>query len=119
MSRHFPLSPRRRQLGVGLDLSWGSGFQFDASLGDVASPAVLRFLDRHEKDFGHLFVSWQPRDRGELDARDYFPAYDSLFRHLGSRFPVRALHHTALNLGSMEAYERGPLLELTEALVEA
>jgi uncharacterized protein len=118
MKLPLPRAPRRRQLGVGLDLSWGKGFVFDAARGDVASPSVLAFLDRYAERFGHLFISWQPRDRGELAAADYFAAYDDLFRHLGTRYPVRALHHTALNLGAIEPYDRGALLELTRALIE-
>jgi uncharacterized protein (UPF0276 family) len=114
----MPRAPRHRQLGVGLDLSWGKGFVFDPSRGDVAGPGVVRFLEHHARDFKHLFVSFQPRDRSELDARDYFPAYDDLFHGIGAHYPIRGLHHTALNLGAIERYDRGALLELTCALVE-
>jgi len=61
-------------------------------------------------------VSWQPRDRARLDARRYFAAYDDLFAR--TRVGVRALHHTALNLGAIERYERGAIYELTNALIE-
>ena len=108
----------RRQLGVGLDLPWGSGFVRDPQGGDVVRDGIIAFLERHADDFGHLFVSWQPKDRGRLDARDYFPAYDSLFERVGARYPMRALHHTALNLGAIEHYDRGAILELTCALIE-
>jgi len=118
VSVRFPDYPPLRRLGVGMDLSWGSGFVHDPGRGDVASEGVVAFLRRHAADFGHLFVSWQPRDRGELDARDYFPAFDDLFSRAGDGYPLRALHHTALNLGALEAYDRGPLLDLTRALVE-
>jgi len=117
MTGAFPNLPSRLQLGVGLDLPWGRapGFVYDKARGDVVSEGVVAFLARHAEDFGHVFVSWQPRDRARLDARDYFKAYDDLFARIGSR-AVRALHHTALNLGAIEAYERGALIELTNAL---
>lgn len=99
--------------GVGLDLQWGGGF-----VGDRASDDVIAFLLAQAEHFHHLFVSWQPRGRQRLDARDYFPAFDDLFERLGPHYPVRALHHTALNLGAIEPYERGALLDLTCALVE-
>lgn len=118
MSVSFPASPTRRQLGVGIDLPWGSGFVRGLEGGDVVRGGIIAFLSRHADDFGHLFVSWQPKDRGRLDARDYFPAYDDLFDRVGGSYRIRALHHTALNLGAMEPYDRGAILELTSALIE-
>jgi uncharacterized protein (UPF0276 family) len=104
---------------VGLDLPWGApiGFGFDPARGDVAADRVVRFLRRHAADFSHLFVSWQPRSRSRLDAREYFAAYDDLFAEI-LPFAIRALHQTAFNLGALEPYDRAPVIELTEALVE-
>ena len=99
-------------------MPWGSGFVSDRERGDVVSESIVAFLQRHAADFHHLFVSWQPKDRGKLDATGYFAAYDDLFARIGSDYPVRALHHTALNLGALEPYDRGAILELTGALVE-
>ena len=106
-------------LGVGLDLPWGApiGFGFDPARGDVVADRVVRFLDRHARDFSHLFVSWQPRSRSRLDAREYFPAYDDLFARV-PRFAPRALHQTAFNLGALEPYDRAGVIELTDALSE-
>lgn len=118
MSVRFPLAPSRLQLGVGLDVAWGNGFFHDPTRGDVASDGLVAFLDHHAGEFGHVFVSWQPKDRGPLQASDYFAAFDDLFAHLGAAYPVRALHHTALNLGALEPYDRGAILALTAALVE-
>src|SRR5947208_2869823 len=98
----FPCAPRQLQLGVGLDLPWGGAIVYDAARGDGVARGVVRFLERHVDDFGHLFVSWQPRDRAALDARDYYAAYDDLFARVGDRYAVRAIHQTALNLGALE-----------------
>jgi uncharacterized protein len=104
-------------LGVGLDLPWGApiGFAFDPARGDVVASRVVRFLDRHARDFSHLFVSWQPRSRGRLDAREYFAAYDDLFARVPP-FAHRALHQTAFNLGALEPYDRGLVADFTNAL---
>jgi uncharacterized protein (UPF0276 family) len=115
---NFPRAPVQLQLGVGLDVPWGSGFLSDPERGDVVSDGVVAFLRRHEGNFRHLFVSWQPRDRGKLEAAGYFAAYDDLFARIDGSYPIRALHHTALNLGALEPYDRSAILELTRALVE-
>src|SRR5258708_5186154 len=119
MTARFPASPASCGLGVGLDLPWGRdpGMVYDEARGEIVSDSVVRFLDRHSSNFRHLFVSWQPKGRGWLDARDYFEAYDDLFARVGERFLVRALHHTALNLGSIEPYERNDLISLTNELI--
>jgi uncharacterized protein len=119
MTARFPERPRTCGLGVGLDLPWGRdpGMIYDETRDEVVSDSVVRFLDRHAAAFGHLFVSWQPKGRGRLDARDYFAAYDDLFARVGDRFGVRALHHTALNLGAMEPYQRDDLIRLTNELI--
>lgn len=116
----FPRTPTRLGLGVGLDLAWGSdaGFQYDAQHGGVAAPSLVEYLRGAAADFGHLFVSWQPRDRAVLDIEHYQGAFDHLFASLESRYAVRALHHTALNLAALEPYERGPLLAFTNAMIE-
>jgi uncharacterized protein (UPF0276 family) len=102
-----------------MDLPWGCdpGLLYDPARGEVVSDSVVKFLERHSEHFGHLFVSWQPKDRGKLDARDYYQAYDDLFARLGDRYPIHALHHTALNLGSIERYPRDDLLVLTNQLI--
>jgi uncharacterized protein (UPF0276 family) len=118
--RAGPFPPKASvSLGVGLDMAWGAerGFVKGASGKDVAAPPVLAYLERAADRFEHLFVSWQPRDRGRLDLRDYEDAYDHLFGALGTRYPVRALHHTALNLGALERYDRAELFDFTNALV--
>jgi uncharacterized protein len=96
----------------------GKGFVNHPIDGDRAASATIAYLTAQAEHFSHLFVSWQPRDRGRLVPEQYFPAYDHLFAALGDRYPIRALHHTALNMGALEAYDRAELLAFTNALVE-
>lgn len=102
-------------LGVGLDMPWGAGFQPHPE-GDRVGPHIRRFLDSNADTFGHLFLSWQPRSRARLDLDDYVQGWDFLQDLDG--YPVRGLHHTALNLASSEGYDRTELLEFTNALIE-
>lgn len=112
MDARLPSIETRLGLGVGLDLPWGAAIGFD---GDAIADRVPRFLHAHE--FSHLFVSWQPRDRNRVDVADYLVAYDDLFAR-APRYAARALHQTAFNLGALEAYDRAPIIELTNALCE-
>ncbi len=115
----WPALPGRLGLGVGLDLPWGAaaGFHHDPGGKDAVAERVVRFLNAHAGAFSHLFVSWQPKNRNRLDAREYFDAYDDLFARVPA-YGVRALHQTALNLGAIERYDREPIIELTNALIE-
>lgn len=102
-----------------MDLSWGApiGFTHEPGRGDRATESVVRFLSSHAKTFQHLFISFQPRSRNRLDPHDYFAAYDDLFGHIPA-FPVRAFHQTTLNLGALEAYDRGRIIDFTNALID-
>jgi uncharacterized protein len=104
------------QLGVGFDMSWGSGFVADPANGDRVASGPAQFLSRHRDVFSHVFVSWQPRSRAKLDVGDYTAAWDDLFVGLDG-YPVRALHQTTLNLAASSAYDRREILALTNALV--
>jgi hypothetical protein len=101
-------------------LPWGRGAVHGGNAGerDYISGRLIAFLEKHAPAFGHLFVSWQPKDRGPLDPARYFDAFDDLFERVGHLYPVRALHQTALNLGAIERYDRRALLSLTRALVD-
>ncbi len=114
-----PHVPDRLGLGVGLDLPWGAaiGFAHDPSRGDHVADRVVEFLTTWQKTFSHLFVSWQPKNRNVLDATEYLDAYDDLFARV-PRYAVRALHQTAFNLGALEPYDRTPIIELTNTLIE-
>jgi uncharacterized protein (UPF0276 family) len=108
----------RLAVGAGLDLAWGGevGFVRDPATADSASPRLARFVEQYGTQLSHVFMSWQPRGRGRLRAADYFAAWDDLFARVAT--PVRALHHTALNLATSETYDRRAIFELTNALVE-
>lgn len=108
-----------RSFGVGLDLPWGPsiGFVRDEAGRDRVGDRVPRFFARHEDSFGYAFVSFQPRDRGLLDAREYFDVYDDLF----ARTPTgwrRALHHTMLNTAARELRDTRRLIDFTNTLIE-
>jgi uncharacterized protein len=120
MAARFPLGPTKVELGVGLDLQWGQdpGLVKDPVRGDIVSDDVVALLEEHAASAKHLSISWQPRRRTHVEARDYFPAYDDLFGRIGDRFTSRALHHTALSRRAVEAYRRGELLEVTNALID-
>lgn len=115
----LPRLSQRLGLGIGLDLPWGapSGFQCDPVSGDKVSDRVARFVSGHADRIGCFFASWQPKNRNRLDACDYFDAYDDLFSRIPSTL-ARTLHQTTLNLGAIEAYDRGPIVDLTNALAE-
>lgn len=112
-----PAVPQRLAVGLGFDLAWGgpAGFRRDPA-GDKAPSRLVRFVESHGDELSHLFVSWQPRGRSALRASDYVAAWDDLFARLST--PVRALHHTALNLGTTEPYDRREIFALTNELVE-
>lgn len=112
MDARLPAIETRLGLGVGLDLPWGAAIGFD---GDAIADRVPNFLHAHA--FSHLFVSWQPKNRNRVAAADYLAAYDDLFAR-APRYAARALHQTAFNLGALEPYDRTPIIELTNALVE-
>ncbi len=110
MSATWPAVPRRLGLGVGLDLPWAGarGFTWSATEGDHLQPATAAFLSRF--DATHTFLSWQPRGRGALGADDEQPWRDALAQCCS---PVRALHHTLLNLAAGESYDRTQILAFT------
>ncbi len=119
MSVRLSAVPPPRGLGVGMDLPWGApaGFVADPARGDRVSDRVATFLRAHRDDFTAFFGSWQPRSRGVLDAREYFPAWDDLARHTEG-WATRTLHQTAFNLGALDDYDRGPVVALTNALID-
>lgn len=114
----FPLAPRARSLGVGLDLPWAGevGLEVGADGREGPTERVARFFEGHAAPFGHAFVSLQARDRSVPRLEDYVEAWDALF----SRVPqiTRALHHTALSVGSLVPVDRRATLALTAALSE-
>lgn len=117
-----PAIDRRLGLGLGLDMHWDARIGFEDSAGRARlSPRVQKFLGAWGGSFSHVFLSWQPRDRGAPRAERHFDAFDAFFDALGRRDGAdapRALHHTALNLGTMEPYDRRAILAMTNQLIE-
>ncbi|MEZ4321907.1 MAG: DUF692 family protein [Myxococcota bacterium] len=100
-----------RGLGLGLDLPWRGPYGI---VGETLSPRTLAFLDKHGHRFDSAFVSWQPRDRGVPEPEHVFAPWDAFFARLPHA--ARCLHQTGLNLAAA-GYDRGPILELTNALI--
>lgn len=119
MTIRFPDIAAPMGLGVGLDLPWGApiGFERDEATGERVTRRVIRYLERYADTFNYGFISWQPRSRSRPALSEYQPAFDEFFKHVPS-WKARGLHHTALNLGALEPYDRGPLIEFTNTLIE-
>ena len=99
-------------LGVGLDLPWTAPYGI---VGGQVSPRTLAFLEREGHRFAQAFVSWQPPDRGVPRLADVEGPFQAFFDRLPHA--RRTLHQTALNLAGT-GYDRGPLIDFTNALVE-
>lgn len=115
MAIAFPKISEKLGLGVGLDMPWGDPFGFDVRE-NKPTEKVLNFIDRYQEDFNYGFISCHPKDRGILDSKKYLKAFEAFFERAG-HFKARALHHTFLNLGAMEPYEKGSICEFTNQLV--
>ena len=106
----------RLGLGVGLDLPWGTSIGFEnTKCGGHPTSNVNRFLRRYDDVFNFAFVAFQPKNRGQLRAEAYFPAYKQFF-DVAAQGKVRALHQTTLNLGSLEVYDRREIADFTNQL---
>ena len=123
MAVRFPQVPFARALGVGFDMRYGDVHglvRADAPgpVSDVMAPRVRAFLDRERAHFGYAFFSFQPKDRGLLEPADYFPIWDRMLADCPD-FGAFALHHTQLNLASIdERVDRRRLLAFTNALID-
>lgn len=114
----FPKVTERLGLGVGMDLPWGDDIGFERHpAGDRIRSKVGHFLQRHARDFSYLTVAYQPRNRETLESSDYHAAFDTLMA-AGRDIPHRAFHHTLLNTGAMEAYDRHQIIKFTNELIE-
>lgn len=98
-------------LGVGLDLPRTAPYGI---VDGRVSPRTLAFLERHGHRFARAFVSWQPVDRGVPRLEDVEAPFQAFFDRLPHA--RRSLHQTALNLAGT-GYDRGPLIDFTNALV--
>jgi uncharacterized protein (UPF0276 family) len=115
MAIRFPQIQKKLGLGVGLDMPWGDHFGFDVKTLEPTQ-RVLNFLSNYEKDFNYGFLSCHPKDRADLKSDDYFSAFDKFFS-CTPQFKARALHHTFLNLGTLEDYDRTSISQFTNKLV--
>lgn len=123
MTVRFPQVPFARALGVGFDMRYGDLHGLVRShelsqVSDVMAPRVRAFLARESATFRYAFFSFQPKDRGLLEPAEYFPIWDQLLAD-SPRFEAFALHHTQLNLATIDEHvDRQRLVEFTNALIE-
>jgi uncharacterized protein len=107
-------------LGVGLDMQWGisNGFEYDTNLKswDVAT-ATKNFFSKYNKNFSYGFASLQPMPGCGMESSYYIPELGKYYRLLSSD-SVRSLHHTFLNLGSLESYDKTKLFEFTNKVCD-
>lgn len=107
----------RPQLGVGMDMPWGTNQGFMCSPnGDSVTPNVRAYFQRYGQRFHHVFLAFQPKNRRPLRAEDYYTAYSDFFEAAG-HISQRALHHTMLNLAGEIEYSRERLLDFTNSLI--
>ena len=114
-----PYRPSQVEFGVGIDLpSRRDRHAGDEAAADSVTACVDAFLARHADELGRIFVCWQPHDWGWLAGVDPLSTYDELFDRVAPFVTTQALHHGALNLASLERYERDEMVELANVLVE-
>jgi uncharacterized protein len=107
-------------LGLGIDMPWGSNTGFNRlpdESGHLITARAKRFFSTYGQSFSYAFLAFQPKGRSSLRPEDYFAAYDEFFGH----FPdhrARVFHHTLLNLGTAETYDRTSIYSFTNALAE-
>jgi uncharacterized protein (UPF0276 family) len=117
------LGDQKLGFGLGMDLQWDSPHGFMPHNGQfVLSPGVKSYLQKSAADYSYFFFSFQPKDFDLLTNPrrivDYFAPYDRVVESLPEFRGKFALHHTMLNLGSMEAYPRDAIIAFTNVLIE-
>ena len=108
-------------LGTGMDLQWCStrGFKKpNESDPSYIHTSTQNFLNRFQNDFSTFFFSFQRRSYGGLKAEEYLLPFEEL-SNLARKFSkVVNLHHTMLNLGSTQSYNRKLIYEVTNKINE-
>ena len=117
------MSGTKLGLGLGMDLQWNSEYGFIPNEKSFeVSERVQKFLTRNAELFNYFFFSFQPNDFDLLTnkhrVKNYFGPYDEILSLIPLLKEKIALHHTMLNLGSMENYPRERIIEITNELIE-
>ena len=108
--------------GLGMDLPWEEGNLTQEASGRWGPSARLRnFLEASAMGFDYFFFSFQAKAFDLLfnDERieEYFDVFDQIFALLPEGAP-KALHHTFLNMATLEKdYPRERIAEITNLLV--
>lgn len=106
-------------LGMGIDMEWNGKFGFNKRPDgkDSINERVSSFIEEYREVFNYLFIAFQPRSYNVLRAEEYFNAYDSIYRTLPDYY-VKVFHHTLLNMGTMERYDRSEIFQFTNKLID-
>ena len=113
----FPNVSTPLGLGVGFDMPWGSPAGFLFSPRESVSPFTTKCIQNYREDYNYYFFSYQPKNRARPDPSSYYEAYDSLVEEWPA-YRARALHHTQLNLGTLETRQDRPaLVRFTNTLI--
>lgn len=114
----FPAIDKTLGLGVGLDMQWGTPTGLQLLPEECVSPLTTRFLQNYQNDFNYYFFSFQPKNRSLAKPEDYFPGFDSIVENWPA-YSTRALHHTQLNLATLEKrQDKVGLAKFTNALIK-
>ncbi len=106
-----------------MDLQWNSHFGFlRHGTSYKVSSGLEKFLLKNAEAFQYFFFSLQPNDYDLLlnpnRIKDYFRFYDEILALIPELQTKVALHHTMMNLGSMDHYPREAIIELTNQIIE-
>lgn len=115
----LPTIKNKLGLGIGMDMPWSGkiGFESNPLKGDTITDNMKLFFSQYSDVFNYVFFAFQPKNRNKLIAEEYFAAYDCLFDHIPPRY-VRAFHHTILNMGATEQYDRKDIYIFTNKLIK-
>lgn len=120
MSSLFQQFDRKIGLGVGLDMTWGNnnGYVFnEQSQSWGVAPATQKFFEEYADEFSYSFSSLQPMPGCGMSANQYLSAFRKFF-DLSNRESLKSLHHTFLNLGTLETYCKRELFDFTNTLLD-
>lgn len=105
-------------LGLGIDIKWGDKTGFNENQDSYLSNDLKNFIKKYKKYFNYAFISFQPKNKNKLSSLEYVNAYKEFF-NLFDNIKYRSMHHTMLNLGTIENYYKNKIIDFTNELIES